>query len=231
MECRELSCVPEDVLGSLWLQQLQDGVGSQAPELHLHGSHRQQVTPQSTSQQWGMTREGPKSEGEPLSCPPSSWIQGGPSAQGSPRERRTWGGVGVTWGREESRAEVGVHAGQEGIEDAPPASPVGSLWLCTHLQGILFLPAAPMEEEEEEEGDSEQNREGAFQGASHGPCWLRPGERGRVRAQPGESHRPLDGTGGQHLGTPLGLTPCPEHTQVCEQPWGIRGHLCSVPFG
>lgn len=133
----------------------------------------------------------------------------------------------MTWGRKESRAEVGVHVGQEGIEDAPVASPVGHHWLVTHLQGILFLPAAPMEEEEEEEErGSKQNREGAFQGASHGPCWLRPGERGHVRAQPWESHHPLDGTVGQHLDTPLGLPPCPEHPQVhtWEQPWAIRGH-------
>lgn len=57
----------------------------------------------------------------------------------------------MTWGREESRAEVGIWVGQEGIEDAPVASPVGHHWLGTHLQGILFLLAVPMEEQEEEE--------------------------------------------------------------------------------
>lgn len=39
VECRELSCVPEDALGSLRLQQ--DRVRCQAAELHLHGSQRQ----------------------------------------------------------------------------------------------------------------------------------------------------------------------------------------------
>lgn len=41
MECKVLKCVHGDVLGSLRLQQMWDHVGSQAPELHLHGSHRQ----------------------------------------------------------------------------------------------------------------------------------------------------------------------------------------------
>lgn len=43
----------------------------------------------------------------------------------------------------------------------------------------------------------------------------------------------LDGTVGQHLDTPLGLPPCPKHPRVHTQgqPWGIRGHLCTVPFG
>lgn len=41
MECREAACVPEDALGSFWLQQLQDCVWGQGPELHLGGSRRQ----------------------------------------------------------------------------------------------------------------------------------------------------------------------------------------------
>lgn len=60
--------------------------------------------------------------------------------------------------------------GQAGMEDAPVVPPAGHGWWGTHLQGIgiLFLPAAPMEEEEEEEeGGCERSREGALQGASH----------------------------------------------------------------
>lgn len=138
----------------------------------------------------------------------------------------------MTWGREESRAEVGVHVGQEGIEDAPVASPVGHHWLVTHLQGILFLPAAPMEEEKEEERGSEQNREGAFQGASHGPCWLRPGERGHVRAQPRESHHPWMGQWDSTWIHPWDCPPAPNtHRWTPGSSHGASGDTSAVPFG
>lgn len=41
MECRQVICVPEDALGSFWLQYLENRGWGQAPKFHLDGSRRQ----------------------------------------------------------------------------------------------------------------------------------------------------------------------------------------------
>lgn len=168
-----------------------------------------------------MTTGGPRSKGEPLSCPPSSWIQGSTAAQGEEKAE-----LGVTRDREESRAEVGVHVGQEVIEDAPVTSPVGHPWPGTHLQGILFLPAAPVEEQEEEEGGREQNREGAFQGASHGPCWLSLGRGDTSGHSLGKATTSWVGTW-----THPRTAPHPRHSEVhTGSSHGPSGDTCACPL-
>lgn len=41
VECRQVICVPEDALGSFWLQYLENRGWGQAPKFHLDGSRRQ----------------------------------------------------------------------------------------------------------------------------------------------------------------------------------------------
>lgn len=105
--------------------------------------------------------------------------------------------------------------------------PVGCHCWGTHLQGILFLPAAPMEdEEEEEEGGCEHSREEALWGASHGSgsraeaC----GRNGKSGHSAGKNTVLWMGHGGQRLDPPLGLPPLPGAPRVAVGQRGTLGH-------
>lgn len=99
-ECRELGCVPEDALGSLRLQQLQDRVGGQAPELHLHGSHRKPGhTPEHHAARGDDNRGTQKRRGAPVL--PSQLLDSGESScPGHPQgEEKAELGVGGDMGQ------------------------------------------------------------------------------------------------------------------------------------